>query len=91
MRWSSDLKCDHDSILFSITAPGDYSSVAMTLTFSPGVSELLVPVQTTEDQLAEPVENLIGRLSAVFGSGQRVILGVDQATAAIEDNDGERK
>ena len=60
----------------------------MTLTFNPDVLELFAPVQTTDDPVAETIENLIGRLSAVVGGQQRVNLGVTEATATIDDNDG---
>ncbi len=61
----------------------------MTLTFNPGALEVSVPVQTIDDPVAETSENLIGRLSAVVGGQQRVILRMTEATATIDDNDGE--
>ena len=68
-------------------APGDYTSVSMRLTFQPGVDRLTVPVQTTQDVIAEAIEMFRGRLMLPVGQ-PRVSLGVSEAIATITDDDG---
>lgn len=62
----------------------------MRLTFEPGMDRLTVPVQTTQDNVAEAIEMFRGRLMLPVGQ-PRVSLGVPEAIATITDDDGRLK
>ncbi len=62
--------------------------IQTTLTLNPGITVLMVAVETVGDELAEGDEILIGRLTSEH---PLVTLGVSQATVIILDDDGKNK
>ena len=71
------------------TAPGDYVSTSLVLTFSPGTRRLTASVQTSNDVLFEGDETFEAVLSLPAVGSERITLRDERAAAIIEDNDGE--
>ena len=74
--------------LLSPTASGDYSAfTAMTITFPAGQTSVMIPVDTTEDEIAELLEQFTATLS---NPSEGLIVGDDDvATIEIGDDDCE--
>ena len=70
-----------------IIAQNDYSSITTEICFSPGTSEQTVVVPILNDDLHEPTESFLARLSLPAGQAG-VLLDPDTATVTIEDDDG---
>lgn len=71
---------------FSPAAGSDYTTVTMTITFPAGTTELAIPVNTTDDEIAELPEDFTALLS---NPSQGLAVGAqDTATVTITDNDG---
>ena len=71
---------------FIVAANSDYMSVTRTLTFPAGETELLVPVDTIGDSIAEQLEIFRATLS---NPSTRLTVGdQDTATVIILDDDG---
>ena len=78
-----------DYILYCTpTAPNDYVSTSLVLTFSPGMRRLTVSVQTSNDAVFEGDETFEAVLSLPAVGSERVTLRDERAAAIIEDNDG---
>ena len=58
------------------------------MTFAPSVTDQEVEVTISNDGVYELLEEFIGQISLPSGS-EGVVLGANQATVAISDDDGE--
>lgn len=72
-------------------ASQDFTSTSTTVIFAPSDVELSVNVPITDDALLEGSEQFFGVLSLPNGGPGGVSLGDAQATAIIQDNDGEKR
>lgn len=72
------------------TAPNDYVSTSLVLTFSPGMRRLTASVQTSNDAIFEGDETFEAVLSLPAVGSERVTLRDERAAAIIEDNDGKK-
>ena len=77
------------TIIINPTAPGDYVSTSLVLTFSPGTRRLTASVQTSNDAIFEGDETFEAVLSLPAVGSERITLRDERAAAVIEDNDGE--
>ena len=75
------------SFFSSYIAPNDYSSVTTEICFPPGTSEQTVVVPILNDDIHEPTESFLVRLSLPAGQ-TGVLLDQDPAPVTIEDDDG---
>ena len=74
--------------MYFATDGSDYTGVTMTITFEAGVTEFRVPVDTTDDQLAEQPEDFFATLSNP--SAGLTVGAADRATVNIADNEGKQ-
>ena len=74
---------DYETASGTATEGTDYTRTSGTLTFAPGDTEKIIPVQTREDKLDEPDETFTVELSNANGA----TLQDDTATGTIEDDD----
>ena len=78
-----------DSLLFSVsvsnTAPSDFTSTPITVTFMSGQTAATTEVPIRDDSDVENTENFSATLSS---TDTNVMLGVDAANISILDNDG---
>ena len=68
-----------------LSAPDDYESVLVELTFSAGLERQCADVAIQDDDIAEGLEDFTAGLTT---SVDRVTLDPDVATVNIADNDG---
>ena len=78
-NWCCNLRSD--------LSPGDYGSIAAEICFPPGTSEQTVVVPILNDDIHEPTESFLARLSLPAGQ-TGVLLNQDTTTVTIEDDDG---
>ena len=69
----------------SATAGADYGSVSGTLTFAPGESSATVSVDIVDDEMYEPDETFVARLSSPVNA----VIATGEATGTILDDDEE--
>ena len=69
----------------SATAGADYGSVSGTLTFAPGESSATVSVDIVDDEMYEPDETFVARLSSPVNA----VIASGEATGTILDDDEE--
>ena len=69
----------------SATAGADYGSVSGTLTFAPGESSATVSVDIVDDEMYEPDETFVARLSSPINA----VIAAGEATGTILDDDEE--
>ena len=69
----------------SATAGADYGSVSGTLTFAPGESSATVSVDIVDDEMYEPDETFVARLSSPINA----VIATGEATGTILDDDEE--
>lgn len=67
-------------------APSDYTATSRVLTFSDS-TEICVDVPTTEDNIFEPDQNFVGRLT---DNVPRVTVSPATSTVTIQDDDGKK-
>ena len=80
----------HIKLLYTngtISAPGDYTTVTMTVTFPPGTTEQTVNVPTIDDSDAESPESFTAMLSNPSPS-EVVVINQPLATINVADNEG---
>lgn len=71
--------------VFPLIAGSDYTTAATTITFPVGVTEITIPVNTTQDQIAELPEDFTALLS---NPSEGLAIGAeDTATVTITDDD----
>ena len=72
----------------ALTAPGDYQSITgMSLTFAPGVTEMIVSVDTVLDEATEGAEQFLGVLSSPT-AGASITVGRGTATVDLMGTSG---
>ena len=69
------------------TAPGDYISINITLTFNATTSSLSIPVSIVNDAIDENTEQFLGRLELITVAN--VLIAPAQASVNIQDDDSE--
>ena len=69
----------------SATAGADFGSVSGTLTFAPGESSATVSVDIVDDEMHEPDETFVARLSSPVNA----VIATGEATGTILDDDEE--
>lgn len=74
-------------MFFSPTAPDDYISIRTVITFSPGETSVLVPVNTIDDEIVESEEDFSALLT---GPSSGLMLGdtPDALIIIADNNDG---
>ena len=65
----------------------DYTSINSTVTFQPGLNNITVTINTTDDELVEPREEFDAILSVSDHDAGRVTVLNGLSTIAITDND----
>ena len=65
----------------------DYTSINSTVTFQPGLTNITVTINTTDDKLVEPREEFDAILSVSDHDAGRVTVLNGLSTIAITDND----
>ncbi|KAF0188613.1 MAG: Calx-beta domain-containing protein, partial [Gammaproteobacteria bacterium] len=76
------------SIDATALATGDFTAISGAVSFAPGETSKSLSVRLTNDDLAEPDEVFLVRLSeATDDSGVRAQLGKDQATVSVADDE----
>ena len=74
--------------IFSVLAGFDYIPVTTTIVFPAGMTQVMVPVSSVEDMVAEVTESFGAVLT---NPSDRLLIGMqDQATVTIIDDDGRR-
>ena len=72
----------------SLAAPADYEATALTLTFTPDIGSVMVPVVILNDTIVEGGETFFGNLVDI---GQPVILAPQIATVLITEDESDSK
>ena len=72
----------------SLAAPADYESTVSTLTFTPDIGSVTVPVVIFNDTIVEGGETFFGNLEDI---GQPVILAPQIATVLITEDESDSK
>ena len=75
-------------LAFSLAAPADYQSTVTTLTFTPAIGSVTVPVVIFRDTIVEGNETFFGHLVDI---GDPVILAPQIATVLITEDEVDSK
>ena len=87
----------YDEIVFTFftgqsLAPQDYTATTEALTFTAGgPTTLTISVPTAQDMTVEGNENFVGVLTLSPGNLDGILLGLNRATAIIQDDDSKLK